>query len=195
MALHNPENEPARIFNLYEYQHLSPVEVVRETATCLDLLNLDIADKQPALSYLRQYTGEFLDGVLLGYKLSNSGGATTYEDTHAVEAFNFALVTFSYMPEIARNPMFEGGFSRRGTMAPPETSYEFQKRIEELREVHKEVVRGGGIQFIMPETLRYYWFYKTGSEIPLKFDTTKSDIQAEIAEKWSKMLDGVDVDI
>ncbi|MBI2268380.1 MAG: hypothetical protein HYU80_02935 [Candidatus Blackburnbacteria bacterium] len=170
----------------------TPVVVARNTAFLMDLCLIDwLPDKQPALGYLAGETLDYLLDAENGFlknlnKIDRTGKIDAFDYQRFMEiaqrsgkpspretdeAFGFALVTFSVLPDMATSRFLPKGFSRRAALAPPFTTREFFLRIRELRSIVMQFIAGKfGSHTVIethPPLLRTYQFFQVAKDIPL----------------------------
>lgn len=205
-AMENRESSP---FNLYREQYdlldKRPKTVQKQTAFWIDLYMKEDTMVFPQMrDYLQDYTIPFISNIGEGLKhfaklaqikdkkyldsiiAKNEPklpATATEKEQDAMEAFDLALTTFSYLPyntTIKIGPT-EVPYSARGTMKPPQTVEEFLWRTYELYHFTAGMIDGslqGEIDNkLRGSVVRPVAFFKTGADIPLSRSGLERDKQ------------------
>ncbi|GDX62038.1 hypothetical protein LBMAG33_3480 [Candidatus Levyibacteriota bacterium] len=197
----------------------SPFQVVESTAKLLDLYFTPVINLDPSLArnYFANATLGFawqaekgffknIDKIDRAKKISNEdierfilldkqqGQQENVEDN---EAFDFTLITFGFMPEMAKHRFLPNGFSKKGMMAPPFTTREYLLRLREIRREVTRIISGETDQKASldnnPALLRTYWFFQVGKEIPLKIKKDYKNIKNNTEKILNKLLEDIDI--
>lgn len=208
------EFEPRKVipFSEITYNFPRPPEVMRGTVSAMGLyFQGQVRDVEPIRGYL---VGDTLDllartelgfarnigaidrmGLLPGQELEQilESAQPFFKDSEEEsEAFGVALVSFAFLPELARHASLPQGFSRRGMLAPPVTTREFADRISELKTEVTKIISGeterGGLSAVKPRIMRTFLFFQVGSVIPLKMPQSPK----ESRERINELLRGIE---
>lgn len=198
---------------------LPPVTMATATAGILDIYFKDaINDMVPATDFLQEHTVAYLNGAERGLaryagqfarhrNLSvetldrmfdkTSGNRSHDPDDH--EAFDFSVVVFGIMPEVAEYKHLPKGFSRRGIIAPPFTADEHLERIQEMRdEVAKILVGQTTPRTIVPlnhPLWRTCLFFDVARQLPEMYRQNPRLIVDRSKEAFENLLGDIVVDI
>lgn len=177
--------------NEYPRDSLAPIDVSTQTSNALDLyFSNHFFDRSPIIQFLNNTTLPFLESAELGF-LNNFPqldklGLISERDRRIIdfrrqfitkpctefdnEAFNYTLVTFSAMPDLARRYYLPNGFSRRGMLQPPQTVKDFLKRIDEMKTEIQPITQSDPSEIRFPEYsisyLRTKLFFEVGGMLP-----------------------------
>ena len=163
----------------YREPENSPSAVASQTYALLELCRQGaIRDRRHAAEYFEEYTIAYLEGA-------EKGSAGVYNrrgvflgrlDLEIEEKASHALVVFSHLPGSLESDFLSTGFSRIGTLKPPQTREEFLERLKELRTGIRQVAEGelepGTFLLGNTRLLRTFGFFRVASGLPVK---SKSD--------------------
>lgn len=198
---------------------LSPANVAVNTSRVLDFyFNSGITNLEPVRDYLRDITLPFLrnaqKGLLYNIQAVDKLGLISQHDLKMVmerrqrfgeeelnplehEAFDYTLVTFSALPELARHSLVPTGFSTRGLLAPPATVRQFLGRIDEMggqiAQLAGGVVDSGEIIEKNPALWRTNLFFEVAGELPLFCEDNPKIVEQAARDSFNKLLDGVNI--
>ncbi len=168
------------------------LEVPRQTAIFMDLyFRGEIEDPSLGRKFLAKETVGFVISAEKGFvadpnkvdrmnlasdedriKMLNS--ALTFvrkADSDDDTAFGYSLVVFYTMPYFARYHSLPDGFSKRGVLAPPETTGEFLDRLHELQDETTKIVNGETqptkVLHRDPSLWRTGMFFQVAATLPL----------------------------
>ncbi len=180
----------------YSSLDIPPVLITRQTNTLLGIYYRgEMRNPGPAKNYFIHHTVPYLKAAEVGSRSLFGLGRTYFEaqDLEVGEPASHALVVFANLPDGLNSDLLPDGFSRRATLRPPETRYEYIQRIRELRVGIRQVAEGE-VEPGMPlegssELLRTFGFFKVASELPIRSDP--EEIESITEKGFNELLRGV----
>lgn len=175
-----------------------PIEVIKQSRKNLEshLINNSLLEIVIANDYLKNYTIPFIDTAMNAVPMTDTMlqrmSAVSYlkmrqfvandQPLHTLqeqfEAFDLTNVIFARMPQYFLTSQFPMGFSKSGSLRPPQTVGGFINRLSEMRNtVHTLITEG--LEDDLPY-LRTIAFFHVGSELP--FTTEKSRSKSEFID-------------
>lgn len=179
----------------YRNLDIPPVLVTRTTHTLLEFYqNGQMRDHEKARAFFLRETVPYLKAAEVGSRVIFRPGRVCFErqELETAEAADHAQAVFSALPEYLTSDFMPEGYSRTGTLRPPQTRGEYVFRIRELRAGIRQV----GEREMDPEMhldgnpilLRTFGFFKVASELPFKSKTDEAKTNPISEARFNALL-------
>jgi hypothetical protein len=193
-----------------------PRTIVSETAVLLPMYFAEtLEDNSPALDYFSDYTANFLTNVNRGFMLTQAISLTNASNkdlerllfrqgdlvtddpdmispkTRAIESFNLTLTIFSQMPDLADHRKYSPVYYNKLAVTPPQNSFEFLERIEELRGfidgITNHTINPKHVRRLTVEdkVYRSMAFFQVGKDMPIKQAPRRNEILQLLDRFWN----------
>lgn len=182
----------------YRNLDIPPVLVTRTTHTLLEFYqNGQMRDHNKARAFFLRETVPYLKAAEVGSRVIFRPGRVCFErqELETAEAADHAQAVFSALPEYMDSDFMPNGYSRIGTLRPPQTRGEYVLRIRELRagirQVGERKIEPGTHLDGNPALLRTFGFFRVASELPFKSKTDESKTKPITESRFNSLLGGV----
>ncbi len=197
---------------------LSPVAMAKGTADILDIYFKDLLeDPQPGKDFLEENTIAYLNGAERGLSryvgkvgahrnvsiedmdrmFDLTSGDHRY-DPDDYESFDFSVVVFGMLPEVAKYKYLPMGFSRRGMVEPPFTTTEYLQRIKEMRREVARILVGQTIPRAIFPFNKPLWrtklFFDAARQLPDMHKQNPAMLVDKSREVFERLLGDIAVD-
>lgn len=197
-----------------------PAVVADSTSHVLQMyFKEELIDATVARNYLASDTTDFIYGAQKGFfrdlNRITRGRNMTREDMDRImglakphfkthdpedsEAFGFSIVVFAALPYFAKHELLPQGFSKRGVLAPPATTMEFNARLSELKDEIGKIVSGETVPTTHIEKRNSLWrtyaFFSVGRDLPLHVEKSEGEIEEAARKTFEDLLEDVNINL